>query len=120
MTIGERIKRIRTSRGLSQKEVVLNAGIDKAQFSRIENGKTDTTINTVEKIAKALGISTAELFSSSDDIQDINSIDKSLLEKISLIDTLEVEEKKTIYLMIDTFIGKKKLKESLSNILTDI
>ena len=39
MSLGEQIKKIRLSRGLSQKEVVMGANIEKAQFSRIENDK---------------------------------------------------------------------------------
>jgi len=46
---------------------VLNiSGFDKAQLSRIENGKTDPSFTTLEKIAKALGISVSELFGTTD------------------------------------------------------
>ena len=55
MNVGENIKRIRTAKNLSQKEVTINAGLDTAQYSRIENGKTDLSVNTLERIAKALG-----------------------------------------------------------------
>ncbi|PIY32387.1 MAG: XRE family transcriptional regulator, partial [Bacteroidetes bacterium CG_4_10_14_3_um_filter_42_6] len=61
MNIGEQIKRIRAAKGLSQKEVIISAGLDKAQYSRIENGKTDPYFSTVERIAKAMGISLSDL-----------------------------------------------------------
>ncbi|MEO9474005.1 MAG: hypothetical protein ABJG41_00660 [Cyclobacteriaceae bacterium] len=35
-------------------------------------------------------------------------------------ETLSEEEQKTIYTMIDAFIGKKKLKDTLSNVLQDV
>jgi len=38
------------------------AKLDTAQYSRIENGKTDPSVGTLERIAKALGVSLAELF----------------------------------------------------------
>ncbi|MDD2674882.1 MAG: helix-turn-helix transcriptional regulator [Flavobacterium sp.] len=38
--------------------------MDKAQFSRMENNKTDPSFSTIEKIAKAMGCSIAELFAS--------------------------------------------------------
>nr|MBA3899903.1 helix-turn-helix domain-containing protein [Bacteroidota bacterium] len=33
MNLGEQIKRIRTAKGLSQKEVISVSGLDKAQYS---------------------------------------------------------------------------------------
>ena len=63
MGLGEQIKKVRLAKGLSQKEVVLSADIEKAQFSRIENDKTDPSYSTIEKIAKAMGCTLAELFS---------------------------------------------------------
>jgi transcriptional regulator with XRE-family HTH domain len=65
--LGEQIKRIRLAKGLSQKEVVMAANIEKAQFSRIENDKTDPSYSTIEKIAKAMGCSIAELFASAEE-----------------------------------------------------
>jgi hypothetical protein len=42
------------------------------------------------------------------------------MEKVSLIEALTDEERKTIYTMLDPFIGKKKLKDALSNVLSDV
>lgn len=120
MNVGENIKRIRTAKNLSQKEVTINASLDTAQYSRIENGKTDPSVNTLERIAKALGITLAELFASTDELKEINSLDKSLMEKVALMESLSDEEKQTIYTMLDAFIGKRKLKDALSNVLQDV
>lgn len=119
MELGEHIKRIRTAKGLSQKEVVVEAGLDKAQYSRIENGKTDPSFTTVSKIAKALGVSLAELFSDNV-LDDVNSYDKGLMERVAMIDQLPEEERKTLFTILDAFIGKKKLKDTLSNVLQDV
>lgn len=120
MKTGDNIKRIRVAKGLSQKEVVATAKLDTAQYSRIENGKTDPSVGTLERIAKALGVSLAELFASTDELKEINSHDKSLMEKVSLIEALPEDERKTIYTMLDAFTGKKKLKDALSNVLSDV
>ncbi len=77
-------------------------------------------MGTLERIAKALGVSLAELFASTDELKEINSQDKTLMEKVSLIEALTDEERKTIYTMLDAFIGKKKLKDALSNVLHDM
>jgi hypothetical protein len=36
------------------------------------------------------------------------------------VETLSDDERKTIYTMLDAFIGKKKLKDALANVLQDV
>jgi transcriptional regulator with XRE-family HTH domain len=120
MNIGDNIKRIRTAKSLSQKEVTINAKLDTAQYSRIENGKTDPSVATLERIANAMGVSLSDLFASTEELKEINSFDKSIMEKVSLMESLNEEEKQTIYIMLDAFIGKRKLKDALQNVLHDV
>jgi hypothetical protein len=42
------------------------------------------------------------------------------MEKIKIIEALSDEEKKTVFSIVDAFIGKKKLKDALSNVLSDV
>ena len=42
------------------------------------------------------------------------------MEKVSLIESLTDDEKKTLYSMLDAFVGKRKLKDALSNVLQDV
>ncbi len=59
--LGKNLKRIRTEKGISQGDIVKASGIDKAMISNIENGKTNPTLATIVKLAKAIGISVGEL-----------------------------------------------------------
>lgn len=118
MSLGEQIKKVRLAKGLSQKEVVMGANIEKAQFSRIENNKTDPSFSTIEKIANAMGCTMSELFSIGEEIKDINSFSKSILEKVSILEHLDEDEKKGIYSIIDGLATKQKLKQTLSNALS--
>jgi transcriptional regulator with XRE-family HTH domain len=86
----------------------------------IENGKTDPSVTTLIKIAKALGVSMAELFTNKDILQDFNSIDTTLMERVSLIDGLSKEEQSTIFSILDAFLAKRKLKSTLKTVLQDI
>ena len=95
MNLGTNIRKIRDAKGLSSKEVALSCKMDPAQYSRIENNKTDPALSSLVKIAKALGISIAELFSADEVFKDVNSIDKTLMEKISLIEQLRAPIKLT-------------------------
>jgi transcriptional regulator with XRE-family HTH domain len=103
--------------GLSQKEVALSCKMDPAQYSRVEHNKTDPTLSTVVKIAKALGVSVAELSSANELFKDVNSVDKSLMEKIALIEQLDKKERSAFFVMLDALVAKKKLKDNLSNVL---
>ncbi|PQJ19522.1 hypothetical protein BST94_03850 [Nonlabens xylanidelens] len=62
----------------------------------------------------------AELFTDRDILKDVNSIDTTLMERISLIDTLSKEEQKTIFSIMDAFLSKRKLKTTLKTVLNDI
>jgi len=75
------------------------------------------SFTTLEKIAKALGISISELFATTDEIEEVNSHYKTVMEKVSLIESLNNDEKNTLYSMLDAFVGKRKLKDALSNVL---
>lgn len=119
MNIGDNIKRIRLAKNLSQKEVTISSKLDSAQYSRIETGKTDPSVTTLERIAQALGVSLAELFASGEEVNEVNSHDKSVMEKVTLVETLPDEERNTIYTILDAFVGKRKLKNALSNVLQE-
>jgi len=117
MNIADRIKSIRASKNLSQKQVALEIGIDQAQYSRIESGKVEPTLSSLEKIANALGVRLNDFFSE-DESFDINSYDKSLVEKLRLLDELDENEKKSLFSIIDIALTKKKLKDVLANAIS--
>ncbi len=117
MNIGSKIKNTREAKGLTQKEVAISVNMDQSQYSKIEKGKTDPSTSTLEKIAKALDVELSELFASGNIFKDIDSADKTLVEKIKLIEQLEEPERKSIYNIIDGLFAKKRLKDTLSNAL---
>lgn len=116
MIVAERIKNIRMSKNLSQKEVALSIGINQAQYSRIESGKVEPTLSSLEKIANALNVSVSD-FLKEDKSYDIKSYNSSIIEKLKLIDELDENERKSIFSIIDIAIAKKRLTDTLSNAL---
>jgi len=117
MNLGSNIRKVREAKGLASKEVAISCKMDPGQYSRIENNKTDPALSSLVKIAKALGVSVSELFAADDIFKDVNSVDKTLMEKISLIDGLDKKEKAAFFTMLDALVAKKKLKDNLSNVL---
>lgn len=61
MSFGQRVRKLRTDRGLSQSELDALSDVDRVQIERIENGKVNTTISTANQLAKAFDMSISEL-----------------------------------------------------------
>lgn len=59
--LGRNLKRIRTEKGISQGDIVRALKMDRAFVSNIENGKTNPTLATIAKLAKALSVNIEEL-----------------------------------------------------------
>jgi predicted transcriptional regulator len=59
--LGKNMKRIRISKGLSQGDIFRLLGVSRVFISNIESGKTNPTLSTIVKLAKALGVSSDEL-----------------------------------------------------------
>jgi transcriptional regulator with XRE-family HTH domain len=61
-TIGENIKRVRNKLGLTQDDLVRKSGVKHTTLTKIEsNVVVKPSVQTVAKIAKALGIQMEEL-----------------------------------------------------------
>lgn len=61
MTVGENIKRLRKERRLTQKNLGELCGIAEPNIRKYENGKQNPKLETIEKIATALGVTAFDL-----------------------------------------------------------
>jgi transcriptional regulator with XRE-family HTH domain len=59
---GSRIKEIRESKGLNQEQLAEIVNMESRHISRIETGKSFTTLENIDKIAKALNVDINTLF----------------------------------------------------------
>ena len=117
MNVGEKIKKVREAKGMSQKEVAISLSMNPSQYSKIENGKVDPQFSSIERIAKALCVDVADIFNSDKIFSDVNSLNKTVVEKVQLIEQLEDNQKKSIFSIIDMAIYNIKLKQTLTNAL---
>lgn len=56
MTIGEKIKKIRTEKGMTQKEVAKKCNMADSAIRKYESGRQTPKIETLHRIAAALGV----------------------------------------------------------------
>jgi transcriptional regulator with XRE-family HTH domain len=114
LLIAKNIKRLRIQKKLSQKEICASSNVPQGQYSRIENGKVEPSVSTLEKLAKVFEVSIAEFFKSNNVDEELNL---PLMEKIKIIDTLGKEEKNALFKIIDLAIANKRMKENLQNLI---
>ena len=73
MTVGERIRQIRESKGISQEELAKILGLkDKSSVCKIEKAGDDISTKSIKKYATALGVSVAELMGWKDSDPSVN------------------------------------------------
>ncbi len=61
VALGEAIRRIRISKGISQEELALLAEVDRSYMGRVERGDNNAATLTLARIARALDVSIAKL-----------------------------------------------------------
>lgn len=110
--IGKNIKRIREEKGLTQQSIADLIAMHRSNYSRVETGDRDLSIDAISKIAKYFNMTIDQLVNFEGDIpQEVTIEDKALVEQVKLIQELEPEEKNMVFKMVDTFLTQKKFKD---------
>jgi transcriptional regulator with XRE-family HTH domain len=60
--LGERVRKIRTERGLSQEKLAFLSGLHRTYVGAIERGERNISFRNIEKLAKTLKVTLEELF----------------------------------------------------------
>jgi|SoiMethySBSTD1v2_1073268.scaffolds.fasta_scaffold25940_11 transcriptional regulator with XRE-family HTH domain len=56
-----KLKALRERRGLTQEQLSEKSGVSRTYLARLETGRQDPTLSTLEKLAKALGVKVGRL-----------------------------------------------------------
>ncbi len=64
--LGERLKYLRELRGLTQKQLAVQADVSQATIAHIEKSNKDPSVETLRKLSESLDIHIATLFSTND------------------------------------------------------
>jgi transcriptional regulator with XRE-family HTH domain len=60
--VGDRVRLLRTGRGISLRALALQTGFSASFMSQVENGQASPSLDSMERIAEALGVTLSEFF----------------------------------------------------------
>jgi transcriptional regulator with XRE-family HTH domain len=86
MIVGERLKSIREVGQLSQGDIEKRTGLLRCYISRVENGHTIPSLETLEKMARALDIPMYQLFYSGDNEPITSRLPRPATKKLTTRD----------------------------------
>jgi transcriptional regulator with XRE-family HTH domain len=72
MVIGHKLKELRETKKLSQGDIEKRTGLLRCYISRVENGHTVPSVDTLEKMARALEVPMYRLFTDAAHVKKLN------------------------------------------------
>ena len=106
LTTGERIKLLRTARGMSQEELGRMIGVKKAAVHKYENGiVVNLKRSTIDKLSGALGTTPTYLLGLEEQEQPPHSGDCPDQELLVLLNRLDPEGQKRVKQYIRALLG---------------
>ena len=80
MDIAERLKNVRESKKISIYRLSQLSDVSETQIRNIERGNSNPSFDTLNKLAKPLGLSLADLLNETEDVSYLNNEEKELVE----------------------------------------
>ena len=84
-TVGSKLKELRTSKGMTLKELGDASGLSVGYLSQLEQGKSSIAINRLGKIAECLGVNMRYFIS--EELQNENPVMKSYENEVLYIES---------------------------------
>ncbi len=100
--VGRRVRSLRRSKGLTQRELAEKGGFDLQLIRGIERGEADPSVEDLKKISEALGVEIIDLVRGKDEERDPSGIKKKLLEAID-----QIGDKEKLELLLEILRGLK-------------
>ena len=99
--IGANIRKYRVHRDISQEHLALESGIHPAYISKLERGEKCPTIDTLYRLAKALGIPVYKLIDIDGDMDNISDTAYKIQKSLS---DLNPEQQNRVAELIDEIV----------------
>ena len=112
MDIATNIRKLRENRDFTQKQIAAELGIGYSNYNKMENGFREPSVEELQKLAKLYDITVDELINPEDITpKEVVIQDKTVTERVRLIEQLEDEDKQAVYRVIDSMLTKSKFKD---------
>jgi transcriptional regulator with XRE-family HTH domain len=82
MVIGEKLKALRAQKKLSQGDIEHRRGLLRCYLSRVENGHTVPSVDTLEKLARALEVPMYRLFTDEEHVKAPNTPAEAIRSRV--------------------------------------
>jgi transcriptional regulator with XRE-family HTH domain len=93
IAVGQRLQGFRNSQGRTQEDVAHEADVHPSYITKLESGRANWTIESLDNILNALEISYSELFHNIDESK--NRVDNSvLIQIVKLLEGRSIEEQR--------------------------
>jgi transcriptional regulator with XRE-family HTH domain len=103
-TLGQRIRRLRKERGLTQAQLAEQMGIAEILISDYERGRLRVSAETAVRLALAFGVSTDELLGVARAKVDWALPNLALVRRMQRIETLPLHQRRALITTIDSFL----------------
>ena len=115
MKMNEKIKVLRKERNWSQSDLAEKIDVHITHISRLETGRYTPSLKLLKKLAELFEVTTDYLlYESVDNLGPINLEDKTLYEKMKLIENLNDSDRTIILGVIDAFLVKHQMWDVLN------
>jgi transcriptional regulator with XRE-family HTH domain len=105
MIIGTRLKKLREERNLSQGDIEKRTGLLRCYISRVENGHTVPSLETLERLAASLELPLYQLFFEGDEPPTLPNLSKRQSTEELVLDA-EQEKELRFYEKVKRLLGR--------------
>ena len=102
MQMGDKIQKLRKEKGWSRKHLAQMIGTSGPIIGRHERGEMTPSVEVAKKLAESFKVTLDYLVDDTDSVDDIK--DKAMLQRLTDIEKLDQEDKKTIVHVIDSLL----------------
>lgn len=105
--LGAQLRSFRILKGLNIEELSHKAGMSPSHLGKIERGERNFTVNSLDKIVKALDITYFQLFGFEADSATVTRTSPFLEKTIAYLSVMTIEEQRHIYKTVRMISDKK-------------
>lgn len=100
---GKKVRSLRQGKGMSQEELAFKAGLSPAHLGQIERAQKKPTLETIGRLADALGVVVVDLFAFDAPVQAENRNNETIEKINSQLLAMSEEDRKDILRIIRIF-----------------